>query len=131
MELLKRTAGAAGQLLRVETQFEGPSGDELSGLLLTFDVGRVVLRADSASDSLVEQYLEAGDSQPVDWVIADEEEPWWRVLGSPLSRVLDIDPGSGSVGVALQFRQDDDNPRRIAVLARDGRLVVQLQQPSA
>ena len=128
MKLLERTAGAGGQLLRVEMQVAGPAGDEISALILTFDVGRVLLRVDAVSGLLAEQLIEPGHSPPLDWADADAEDPWWRVLGSPLSRVLDIDPGGGSVGVALQFRQDDDNPRRIALLARGGALVVQLQQ---
>lgn len=131
MELLERVAGESGQLLRVETQIDGPAGDVISALILTFDVGRVVLRVDSASGSLDEQQLEAGAATPSNWVNVDEEEPWWRVLGSSLSRVLDIDPGSGSVGVALQFRQDEDNPRRIALLAHGTGVVVKLQQPAA
>ena len=53
----------------------------------------------------------------VEWVNADEADPWWRVLGSPLSRVLEIDDRTGSSGVALQFRKDDDNPRRIGTPA--------------
>ena len=131
MELLERVAGEGGQLLRVEMQLAGPAGDEISALILTFDVGRVLLWADSASGSLCEEQIQPGDSKPADWVIADDADPWWRVLGNPLSRVLDIDPGSGSLGVAMQFRPDGDNPRRIAVLARGGGLAVQLQQPES
>ena len=128
MELLERAAGAGGQLLRVETQLAGPAGEEISALILTFDVGRVLLRADPASGSLREQYVEPGDSLTPDWVNADDADPWWRVLGSPLSRVLEIDPGTGALGVALQFRPDGDNPRRIAVLVKGRGLAVQLQQ---
>ena len=125
MELLEKVAGAGGQLLRVEVQGRG----EISALILTFDVGRVLVEVDSASGLLLERHLEPGDS--IQAASVQEEEPWWRVLGSPLSRVLDIDPGGGSVGVALQFRPDGDNPRRIALLAGGSGLVVQLQKPDA
>lgn len=132
MELLERVVGAGGQLLRVELQVDAPADlatNGVSALLLTFDVGRVLLRNDPASGLLGEQILEAGESTPSDWQNADDEDPWWRVLGSPLSRVSDIDSGKGVEGVALQFRPDGDNPRRIAVVALGGGLVVQLQQP--
>ena len=128
MELLEKVAAAGGQLLRVEVQ-GASDGAVLAALILTFDIGRVLVQADSATGLLLEQYLEPADARPV--VNADEQDPWWRVLGSPLSRVLDIDSGGGSVGVALQFRQDGDNPRRIALLARGDGLVVQLQKPDA
>ena len=111
-------------------QVSGPASDSISALILTFDVGRVLLRANPASGSLDEEYVEARESAPTHWVNADDREPWWRVLGNPLSRVLEIAGGSGSVGVALQFRQDGDNPRRIALLAHGTSLVVKLQPPA-
>ena len=131
MELLEKVAREGGQLLRVETQIDGPAGEVISALILTFDVARVLLCIDAASGSLDEQQVEADASMPSNWVSVDDEEPWWRVLGNPLSRVLEIDAGSGSVGVALQFRKDSDNPRRIALLAHGTDLEVKLQPPVA
>jgi hypothetical protein len=128
MEILERVAGTTSQLLRVELQ--AGAGDAVAALILTFDVGRVLLHVDPATGRLAEHHLEAGDPTPADLQIVDEEEPWWRLLGSPLARVLEIDPGEGVVGVALQFRGDEDNPRRVAVVARGKGLLIQLQQPS-
>ena len=130
MEILERVSGTTSQLLRVELQPAAGAGDGVAALILTFDVGRVLLHVDPATGLLAEHHLESGDATPADLQIVDEEEPWWRVLGSPLSRVLEIDSGDGVVGVALQFRRDEDKPRRVAILARGESLVVQLQQQS-
>jgi hypothetical protein len=130
MEILERVAAAGTQLLRAELQPSGGAGDGVAALLLTFDLGRVLLHVDPATGLLAEHLLDAGDATPPALEVADEEEPWWRVLGSPLVRALEINPGQGVLGVALQFRQDADNPRRIAILARGEGLTVQLQQPS-
>ena len=50
MELLEKVADAGGQLLRVEAQREGPAGDEISALRLTFDVGCLWRRPDPLRD---------------------------------------------------------------------------------
>lgn len=130
MEILERVAAAGTQLLRAELQPSRGAGDGVAALVLTFDLGRVLLHVDPATGLLTEHLLDAGDATPAALEVADEEEPWWRVLGSPLVRALEINPGQGVLGVALQFRQDADNPRRIAILARGEGLTVQLQQPS-
>jgi hypothetical protein len=119
-------------LLRVEMQIDAPvdaATNGVSALLLTFDVGRVLLRNDPVSGFVGEQVFEANPPTPPEWQAADEEDPWWRVLGSPLSRVVGIGSGNAAEGVALQFRPDGDNPRLIAVVALGSGLVVQLQRP--
>ena len=125
MELLERAAEAASTLLRIE-QALAPGGTDLSGLLLTFDVGRILLSLDLATQEVREKQVASREqlSEPFDRM--DEEEPWWRVLGNPLTRVRDLKVGVGK-GVALQFRTDADNPRLIAILPGDRGLRVEFQ----
>lgn len=124
MELFRRVAEAKGRLLRVQCYKERgrKAPDRVSGLLLTFDVGRILVWAEAeATDGEELSYMHVQDTEDLAGGLSllDEEEPWWRVLGSPLFRVwARRDPP----GVRLQFRPDDSNPRFIE-LGRKGRLV--------
>lgn len=125
MELLERAAEAASCLLRIE-QALAPGGTDLSGLLLTFDVGRILLSLDAATQEVREKQVASREQLSQSFEKMDEEEPWWRVLGNPLTRVRDLKVGGGK-GVALQFRTDADNPRLIAILPGEEGLRVQFQ----
>lgn len=114
MELFERVVAAGGVLLRVD--FQELAGG-VSGLLLTFDVGRLLVRADPLAGGLRVEYAESRGGVEGELLSADEEEPWWRVLGNPLARV-----SAAAGGLQLQFRADGDNPRIIA-LASEGRRV--------
>jgi hypothetical protein len=153
MELLRRVAEAKGRLLRVQCYRDRGTGKKrgkggkgggstVTGLLLTFDIGRVLVWADpeqvghrpaptaepavkesSAQESELAElsfmHVEYTEDLHGGLVELDEEEPWWRVLGSPLIRVrARRDPA----GVCLQFRDDEHNPR-IVELTRQGRLI--------
>jgi hypothetical protein len=91
-------------------------------LELTFDCG--VLRFEADADALrVERSEEAVEGS----LSADEEEPWWALLGQELCGAqLDIDVNVEAGGAArrarLQFRSDDQNPRFVRLAARDGQL---------
>ena len=115
MELLERAAAAASPLLSAESLSEG-------GLLLTFEAGRLRLRGDPARFELVAELVEAGDGDASRGVNLGEEEPWWRLVGTPLVRVSAI-PG----GAALQFRHDNDNPRVVEIILEAGALRVGLR----
>jgi hypothetical protein len=124
MELLQRVAEAGGRLLRVQCYSEGGSEvpELVSGLLLTFDVGRILVWADDeATESGELTYMHVQDTEDLagGLLILDEEEPWWRVLGGELCRAR---ARRESQGVRLQFRPDENNPRFIE-LERKGRLV--------
>ncbi len=96
--------------------------DPVSGLLLTFDVGRILVWADHAADEddeLSSMHVKDTEDVAGGLHLLDEEEPWWRVLGSPLCRVWSRRSPSG---VRLQFRPDENNPRFIELM-RKGRLV--------
>jgi hypothetical protein len=125
MELLQSVAEAGGRLLRVQCYSEGGSEvpELVSGLLLTFDVGRIMVWAESestgeATESGELTYMQVEDTEDLagGLLILDEEEPWWRVLGSPLFRVR---ARRESPGVRLQFRPDESNPRFIELNGED------------
>jgi hypothetical protein len=120
LEVLHRAAEARAQLLRVERLAPAGGGEERAApaLLLTFDAGMVLLRADPAADALAAEQLEVGAPRPAGLVDAIEEEPWWRIIGNPLTRVWEEPAGA----LRMQFRADDDNPR-IVGFERQGGLV--------
>ncbi len=121
MELLERAAAAGGRLLRVE-RLAGSAGDELASaaFLLTFDVGRLLVSADASGNQLNIMHFEQRDDLPSGLVLADEDEPWWRLLGNSLTQVKAGEDPRNSV--RLQFRKEDDNPRSIT-LVREGEVV--------
>ncbi len=115
MELLERAAAAASPLLTAESIADG-------GLLLTFEAGRLRLARDPASAELVVELVAAGDLDALRRVNLAEEEPWWRLVGSPLVAAHAI-----SGGAALQFRHDADNPRVVEIVLEAGALRVGLR----
>jgi len=136
MERLQRAAEAGGRVLKAERLDPGGAGEAqcAAAFLVTFDVGRLLLSVDPGSGELTSFYLEPGDEAPSGLVDVAGEEPWWRILGAPLVRVWagepavgggrreSAGPSQGGRGLLLQFREDDANPRIVA-LAPDGTLV--------
>ena len=126
MERLQRAADAGGRLLKAERLDPGGAGEaqRAAAFVLTLDVGRLLVSVDSARGDLTTFYLEPGAEAPAGLVDAIEDEPWWRVLGATLVRAWlgDTAQGGGGQGFRLQFREDDDHPRIIA-LDPDGPLV--------
>jgi hypothetical protein len=116
-QVLARVSAAGGRLLRVErAPAPGPAAARASRVLrLTFDVGRVELTAPQGA--LEAEVVPAGDAAPLP-VAADEEDPWWSVLGNPLTRVEPRPDGS----LLVQFRPDAAAPKLLA-LAPEGRAV--------
>jgi len=141
IELFERVARAGGRLLRAEQLAPaGRGGDSVCapGYLLTFDVGRILLVAEPASATLraseVRDRAELGASLRS----LDEEEPWWRLLGNPITRVWPGPSGSGAIAgsqeevkdMRIQFRQDDENPRVVSLRFDAGAVRVTLEQVS-
>jgi hypothetical protein len=121
-ETLGRVIEAKGRLLRIDrAPLAGPAGARASSALrLTFDVGVITLRPGGSEGGLrveVGTPPEAGSPQ---LVAGSEEDPWWRVMGCPLARA-ERRPGGG---LLLQFRGDEENPRRFALLPRRGGIEV-------
>lgn len=139
IELLERAAGARGRILKVERRAAaGHADDPLVGLayLLTFDVGRVHVAAGAGGRELALSHLEVGAPLPAGLEDLAEEEPWWRVLGHPLCAVWPGAPGepaqaaagASPASVCMQFREDDANPKLIALTASDGSVRVSIRE---
>ena len=86
-------------------------------IVLTFDASRLSIELGPA----VELRCRIG-AEPSDQALenANEDEPWWRVLGAPLVAAwVVLEPKDASAELALQFREDAANPRLIS-LSRHG-----------
>ena len=129
IELFERAASGGGQLLRAELASGSGSGQRTSVLLLTFDVGRVLVRAEPATGGLVVEHVETSEKVPDGLVDASEEEPWWRVLGQPIVGAWPLDDQGAAL--RIQFRADDQNPRRVTLEARGGQVAIGLESPAA
>ena len=120
MEVFERAAAAGGQLLQVERLAPAVDGDDTAALLLTFDVGRILVSLDSATARLVATHVSAaGDGVPRGAVNANEEEPWWRLLGSALVRVAVTEDATC---LRLDFRIAGAASRTLALVSDGVRL---------
>ena len=118
--LLERAAGAGARLLRVE-RASAPGGHRSTALRLIFDLGAVELRGGAAE-------LEGEVPEPEIAALPDasEDEPWWSVIGHPLTRVEEL---PAERGLRLQFRPDGERPKRIALLATPGGVDWRVEAP--
>ncbi len=130
LEIFERAARAHGRILRVEADRGGATARVLA---LTFDVGRILLRSDG-SEVRAEAVADR-DALPAGLVCLDEEEPWWRVLGQPLTAAWPARGGEATGGATgdalpalkLRFRESDRNPRIVALTAAGPALRVALE----
>jgi len=131
IELLEQAGEARGRILRVEQLVSPDAPPDPSrgvGYLLTFDIGRILVAADRMNGRLVLRHVEApAEVEAVKRAPLDEEEPWWRVLGNPLTRAWPGDAGAGAASpaadvaeVRLQFREDDAHPKVISLRLEAG-----------
>jgi hypothetical protein len=112
-EVLERARDARAKLLAVE-RLPGVGSDEqlAAAFLLVFDAGRVLVAGETAGHALCATHLEASEDVPGGMVSTLEDEPWWRVIGSPLCGAwVEAD---GRV-LRLQLRSDEDAPRFITI----------------
>lgn len=128
IELFERAVRGGGQLLKVEVCPLAERTDRVSTLVLTFDLGRIAVRVEPVTGSLVVDYLGPQDVAPHGLEDAAEEEPWWRVLGSPLARSWPAGPEQEGA-VCLQFRADDASPRVVSLEPRGGSVSIRLENP--
>jgi len=122
-EFFERVAAARARLLRAERFGSPAQGD--AGLALTFELGRITVEpeASAAGDAALSvSHPEDRDEPDSKLVSLEEEEPWWRVLGSPLTAVHWVGSAQGHRELRLRFRELDDNPRHVA-LQSNGRAV--------
>jgi hypothetical protein len=119
---------ASARLLRAE-QVASAEANLFQAVILTFDVARLTI-APSPDGEEIALRLDAGASPTRGSAVpADDEEPWWRVLGNPLHGAwARSDLARAQVALELQFRADHANPRVIAVELADRALRVLLRQ---
>lgn len=128
--VFERAVAARGRILRVEADREdGPPRI----LALTFDIGRVVVRSEEG-EVRVEAVAER-EALPGGLVSLAEEDPWWRVLGQPITAARPLDAEQEPVaraarlgGFALRFREPEQNPRVVRVAAAGPALRVTLDR---
>ncbi len=132
LKIFERAVEARGRLLRVEADRSGATPRQLA---LTFDVGRILVRptADGLSATQVEE--RAGLLSTLEPL--DEEEPWWRLLGQPLTAAWPGAPTGEAVGaqgsvflgvLKPRFREEAENPRIVVLEAAGAAVRVSLEQ---
>jgi hypothetical protein len=104
----------------------GP-GDRSSRVALSFDVGCLTIeRVEGEAPLRVAFGGEAPEAD--DSVRADEEPPWWTVLGQPMVHAWALSSEEGErVELVVQFRHDGENPKLISFRAAESGLVVTAQ----
>ena len=114
LAILERAAEARGKILRAEGDRAGAS---VGLLMLTLDVGRIVIAP--GDEGLEVAAIDAAGEVPDGLGTLDEEEPWWRLLGQPLTAAWPggVEEGVGASGLGslmvlkLRFREENENPR--------------------
>lgn len=130
LDIFERAVTARGRLLRVEAD---PARPHPRLLALTFDIGRIALRPEDGeirAEAIPDRAL-----LPPGLVPLDEEDPWWRLLGHPITAVWPVaDDAPGAVertpalrAIKLRFRESDANPRIVAVTAAGAALRITLE----
>jgi hypothetical protein len=129
LEIFERAVDARGRILRVEGDRAQPAP---SVLVLTFDVGRIVVRPEE--DGLRVEALPAPQRLPEASEVLDDEEPWWRFLGQPITAAWPggVADGVGARGLGslmvlkLRFREESENPKIVQLEATGSQLRVSL-----
>ncbi len=121
VEIFERVVSAGGQILNVErTERELAGVSDASAILVfTFEIGRIAVRFGARDRTLAVDLIASREELPPDLVSATEEEPWWRVLGAPLSQVS-LRESDGERSIRLQFRPDEQHPRRVLLSLEEG-----------
>jgi len=130
LQVFERSVDARGRLLRVEADRSGATPREL---VLTFDVGRVLLRP--TDDGLSAVIVDERGTLPPGVQPIDEEEPWWRVLGQPLTAAwpggTEDAEGAQASGpllvLKLRFREEAENPRIVSLESAGSAIRVALE----
>lgn len=131
LQILERVAEARGKILRAEGDRAGSS---VGVLALTFDVGRVVVAP--SDDGLEIAGIGDREGLPDGLGSLDEEEPWWRLLGQPITAAWPggVEEGVGASGlgklmiVKMRFREEGENPRVVRLEATGSAIRVSLDE---
>jgi hypothetical protein len=125
VEVFERAAAVGGQLLQAERlPSAGGSDDDAVALLLTFDVGRILVSFDSETSRPVATHLAEAEDVPDGFVNANEEEPWWRLLGTPLVHAA---ASEDAAVLRLEFQVAEARSRTLAVVTDGVRLRATLE----
>ena len=103
-------------------------------LVLTFDVGRIVVRP--GEEGLLIEHVADACALPAGLEALDDEEPWWRLLGQPLTAAWPggVEEGVGARGLGslmvlkLRFREESDNPRVLRLEAAGRAVRVSIEE---
>ena len=76
------------------------------------------------------------EAAPEGLSVLDEEDPWWRLLGNPLTAAWPggVEDGIGAQGlttlmiVKLRFREESDNPRVVQLDSAGSQVRITLHQ---
>jgi hypothetical protein len=142
IEIFERAAEVGGCFLKAEQLVESggnPGAHRGPGYLLTFDVGRILVVADPHNACLmIRQIQSLEEVASIQLAPLDEEEPWWRIAGNPITRVWPSEEGSGATtgdaevsDLRMQFRGGDQSPRIVFLCYDSGAVRAGLHVPSA
>ncbi len=98
-------------------------------IVLVLDTGLLRIEPSAGGGELAVRLLTGEDPGDRATVSADEEEPWWALRGDELCGAWAVSD-TGTVGVDLQFRRDDENPK-IVMLRLKGSQVTISARPKA
>ncbi len=132
LAILERAAEARGKILRAEADRAGAS---VGVLALTLDVGRILVTP--SDEGLVVSAVSDREGLPEDLGSLDEEEPWWRLLGQPITAACPggVEEGVGASGLGalmvlkMRFREETENPRVVRLEATGNAIRVSLDDP--
>jgi hypothetical protein len=105
-----------------------------AGLILTLEVGRLWIRPGEQPGELAIALRDPRETPPPEAVSADEDDPWWALLGTELRHAwARPEPTGGVAAIELQFRPDHANPKIVALALQNGELHVsaRAKHPSA
>ena len=95
------------------------------GLILTLEIGRLWILPGDKTGELAISLRAPSEESPAEAVSADEEDPWWALLGSELRGAWSLpDPAGGIAAIELQFRPDHANPKLVSLALLEGQLLV-------
>lgn len=94
-------------------------------LVLTFDVAILIFEPSVDRADLRAARIPDADALPDGVRSADEDEPWWPLLGNELTGAsAHLSAEGRRTACELQFRRPEEGPRLVSVALHDGGLKV-------